>query len=317
MSWKRGNRLRLVTDDIAPPRTREIFDDVRKCLGLPTVPVLYRAYAAAPEFLELHWQAFRPVVETRQFFLLSARLAAECYTRAHNYFEIPALRWRESGAHADGVLSISQVLDYYQYLDPLLLLIAATQMQAFEGPIGESHAPRDSAQHSTFPVAPALLKEKEATSAVQRVWDERRRILDLAFVSDEHHALACWPEGYLEYWSAIKHLLRSPLFADCQYRIAESAYGLARELPVKVEMEISQVIDAGIDSEQVSLLVRIHEALVQGLTGLMIDITFARIGCEGGTRSGVTPSPQTRSDPAPAQKPPATEPSTSSPTRAA
>jgi len=47
MRWKRGNRLRLIREDAAPPRTREIFDDVRQRLGLPAVPAVYRAYAAA------------------------------------------------------------------------------------------------------------------------------------------------------------------------------------------------------------------------------------------------------------------------------
>jgi len=82
MRWKRGNRLRLVSEDEAPSRTRKIFDEVRRDLGLPVVPVLYQAYAVFPEFLELHWEAFRPVVQSRQFFQLGARLAAETYTRA-------------------------------------------------------------------------------------------------------------------------------------------------------------------------------------------------------------------------------------------
>ena len=52
---------------------------------LPVLRFLYQAYAAYPEFLEIHWQAFRPAVQSRQFFLCGARLAAESYTRVHNY----------------------------------------------------------------------------------------------------------------------------------------------------------------------------------------------------------------------------------------
>lgn len=313
MRWKRGSRLGLIEEAEASPRTRQIFAELRQSLGLPAVPTLYRAYAAFPEFLELHWQTFRPVLASREFFLLGARLAAESYTRAHNYFEIPALPWDQAPALTVGALPIPQVLDYYQYLDPLLLLIAATQMQAFEGPRGQTHKALDHAQHSVFPVAPCLLQDSEADPAIQQAWAERRRILDLAFLSDEHRALACWPQFYLEYWSALKTLLRSPLYADCQYRIGESAYSLARELPLPVETGFSQLLDAGLDSEQVSSLVHIHEAFVEALTGLLLDITFARIGCEGGTRSGSDGARARDNAEGPASQPPRA----SSPTRAA
>jgi len=308
MRWKRGNRLRLIADSEAPPRTRAIFDELRHSLGMPTVPALYRAYAAFPAFLELHWQAFQPVLASRQFFLLGARLAAESYTRAHSYFAIPSL----SSYAAGGALPIAQVLDYYQYLDPLVLLIASAQMQAFDGGIGQPELVADAAHHAVFPVAPCQLADTQASPAVQRVWDERRRILHLAFVSEEHRALACWPEFYLDYWSTLKQLLPSPIYADCQYRIGDSACSFTRELPGRIETDVSQLLDAGLDSEEVSSLARIHEALVGALTGVLLDITVARIACEGGSRGS---SLSTSESIAPKQPP--TGVSASPPTRAA
>jgi len=41
---------------------------VKAALGMPYVSLLYKAYAAYPKFLDLHWQAFKPVVETQEFF---------------------------------------------------------------------------------------------------------------------------------------------------------------------------------------------------------------------------------------------------------
>jgi|HubBroStandDraft_3_1064219.scaffolds.fasta_scaffold59106_3 hypothetical protein len=282
MGWKRGNRLRLVSEDDAPPRTREIFEEICHSLGLPSVPILYQAYAAFPQFLELHWRAFRPALQSRQFFMLGARMAAESYTRAHNYFEIAALTMYESHPDVSPKLPISQVLDYYQYLDPLLLLISAAQMQAFEGPVGEN-GNFEPANHPDFPVPPCLLNLEQVSPAVQRTWDERRRILDVAVVSDEHRALACWPDFYREYWAVLKSILRSPVYADCQYRIGESALCLVAELPVQVETGVAQLLDAGMDGEELCSLVRINEAFMQAMTGLVLDVTFARIGCEGGT----------------------------------
>jgi hypothetical protein len=282
MRWKGGNRLRLVREEEAPARTREIFEAVRHSLGLPSVPLLYQAYAAFPTFLELHWKAFQPAIQSRQFFTLGARMAAESYTRAHNYFKIGALTVYESRPDVLSKMPVSQVLDYYQYLDPLLLLTSAAQMQAFQGPVGEVGGP-EPANHPDFPVAPCLLNEEQASPAVQRAWGERRRILEVAFVSDEHRALACWPDFYRDYWSVLKSILQSPVYADCQYRIGESALSLAAELPMPVETSVSQLLDAGMDEEELSSLIRINEAFMQAMTGLVLDVTVARIGCDGGT----------------------------------
>ena len=283
MRWRRGNHLKLVDEAEAPPRTREIFDEVRHSLGLPVVPSLYQAYAAYPGFLEIHWQAFRPAVRSRQFFLLGARLAAESYTRVHNYFDVDSLASRELHCNGTAGPSLAQALDYYQYLDPLLLLIASAQMQAFEGPAGSEQIASEPAQHPTFPVSPRLLNDAEATPAQHRMWGERRRLLELAFISDEHRAMACWPGFYQEYWRALQELMRSPLFTDCQYRIGESAFGLARELPARLETSVPQLLEAGLTDEEVASLAHINEAFGLALSGLILDITFARVACEGGT----------------------------------
>ncbi|MGB9255116.1 MAG: halocarboxylic acid dehydrogenase DehI family protein, partial [Candidatus Korobacteraceae bacterium] len=292
MRWKRGSRLRLISEADASPRTREIFCEVRERLGLPVVPLLYQAYAVFPEFLELHWQSFRPLLESRQFFVLGARLAAECYTRAHNYFAVDGLAGYEVEPAANVTLPLTQVLDYYQYLDPFLLLITAAQMQAFEGAAGEPGDATDNARHASFLVAPRLLSDGEAAAAVQRIWSERRRIVELAFASDEHRALACWPEFYQRYWAGLKSVLQSPLYADGQYRLGESALKLAHELPVPVDTSIPQLLEAGLDNDQVYSLVRVNEAFMQALTGLLLDITFARIGLEGGNRKVASETPE-------------------------
>lgn len=280
MRWKRGHRLKLVGDSEASGRTREIFREVRQSLGTPAVPMLYRAYAVCPKFLEIHWEAFRPAVRSRRFFLLGARLAAESYTRVHNYCDVPPLPRREASRDAAAGLSISQALDYYQYLDPLLLLITAAQMQTFEEPIGQPLGDVEPALHPEFILAPPLVRDENADPALQPSWQERNRILELAFISDEHRALAYWPDFYVEYWAALKELLQSPVYADCQYRLADSALSMAAELPGPVDTTVSQLLDAGLTDQQVTTIARVNQAFMQALTGLVLDMTFARIGLE-------------------------------------
>jgi halocarboxylic acid dehydrogenase DehI len=282
MRWKRGNRLRLIGEGEAPPRTREIFDEVRQSLGVPTVPALYQAYAVFPQFLEMHWPVFRPAIQSRQFFSLGARLAAESYTRAHSYLEVGSLTvWDDSVPTAH--LSLGQVLDYYQFLDPLLLLISSAQMQAFEGPVGGKGV-AEAPLHPLFQAAPALAMDEDANASVQRIWTERRRLLEVAFTSDEHRALAVWPQFYREYWACLRKSITSPVYADTQYRIGESAWTMVHELPVRVETASAQLLENGMEVEDLASLMRINQAFMQALAGLVLDVTFARIACDGGTR---------------------------------
>jgi hypothetical protein len=284
MKWKKGNRLRLVSEAEAPAPTRAIFAEVRHCLGVPAIPLLYQAYASVPLFLELHWRAFQAVLQTRKFFVLADRLAAEAYTRAQSYFDVPDRRQDYVALRADEAEpALPYVLDYYQYLDPLLLLITVAQMQAFDGTLGQPASEMRSQDRRNFPVVPRLAPENGESPAIGKIWEERRRFLRLPFVPEEHRALAMWPELYQRCWAALQPVTQSPLYTDCQFRIGESAWGLVQELPVTVETDISTLLDAGLSDEQVSSLSRINESLMSAFTALLLDVTFTRISLEGGS----------------------------------
>lgn len=303
MRSKKGSRLRLVSEAEASPEVRAIFDEVRHALGVPVVPVLYQAYAAVPRFLELHWQAFRPALQRRQFFHMGERLAAEVYTRSQSYFEIPGLRMQPDlgGEAADAeAFPLARALEYYQYLDPLLLMVTVTQMQAFDGPVGCSEPDGVAGGHRMFALAPDLAGLDFGTASVQGIWEERRRSLDLPFVPEEHRAAAMWPTLYQQCWGALKDVVASPLYADCQFRIGESAWLLVRDLPVQIETEIPRLIEAGITDDEICSLARINEWFIAAFTGLLLDVTFLRIACEGGSHAARHPEPVSQREPVPA-----------------
>jgi hypothetical protein len=290
MRLKKGSRLKLVSEAEAAPPVRAIYDDVRHALGVSAVPILYQAYAAIPKFLELHWEALRPALQTRKFFQLGERLAAEAYTRAQSYFAIPDLRrLHESDVtNASGdseIRSLLRVLGYYQHLDPLLMLITVSQMQAFEGVVGSPEEYVETDFPMSVALSPELADVDQAGAALQGIWNERRRTLELAFVPEEHRAAAMWPRIYQQCWSAVKELVASPLYADCQYRLGESAWALVGELPVQIESEISFLIEGGLSGEEISFVARVNESLIGAFTGMLLDVTFMRIACEGGSKT--------------------------------
>jgi hypothetical protein len=249
---------------------------------------LYQAYAAVPTFLKLHWEALRPALHTKKFFGMGERLAAEAYTRAQSYFAIPDVSGlgRATNEHRAAEMdSLVHALEYYQYLDPLLILITVAQMQAFDGVVGsvDEQAERGSPRLNTL--APELADPERPAPVLQRLWEERRRALDLAFVPDEHRAAAMWPGIYQPCWTALRDLVASPLYADCQYRIGESAWGLVSDLPVQIETDITRLLEAGLTDEEISYSARVNESLIGAFTGMLLDVTFMRIACEGGSRT--------------------------------
>src|SRR5262249_49345668 len=153
--------------------------------------------------------------------------------------------------------ALTQSLEYYQYLDPLLILITVAQMQAFDGVVGSVDEKAERFSPRGMASAPKLADLERPAPALQRIWEERRRALDLAFVPDEHRAAGVWPGIYQPCWTALRDLVASPLFADCQYRIGESAWGLVGDLPVQIETDITRLLEAGLTDDEVSYCARL------------------------------------------------------------
>ena len=139
MPEKRG-KLLLLREKEAQGRTLEIFEEMKQALGIPFVPVLYRALAAHPEFLDQHWKAFSSLASHQQFFQFADRLRGEAYTRMHNYFQIKDLcepltemSFSEGAKH-----QLGDVIELFNYVNPLLLVIVSAQLFALEQPVGQS-----------------------------------------------------------------------------------------------------------------------------------------------------------------------------------
>src|SRR5262245_60986507 len=157
MPLKKGRPV-LIREHEATEDVKPIFNDIKEALGVPLVNVIFQAYAAHPKFLELHWKAAKPVVETHEFFTLAERLRAEAYTRMHNYFAIPDLcaRMTDLSFSAGARHELTDVVELFNYNNPLLLLLAAAQMQAFDKTVGTATQTRP-ALHPVIKEKPVLV----------------------------------------------------------------------------------------------------------------------------------------------------------------
>src|ERR1051325_10739024 len=113
MPWRKGNRLRLVSEQPADEATRAIYADIRRTLGLPALQLFYPALGVYPTFLRLHWEAVRPVAASQQLFDAASCLRADAYTRAHNYFELPDLSAHARRPIPDAKTVLGEIVDAY------------------------------------------------------------------------------------------------------------------------------------------------------------------------------------------------------------
>src|SRR5262249_9060281 len=179
----RKSRFKLVREEDAPAPIREIFDDIKRTLGVPHVNLLFQAYAAIPGFLERHWQAFGPMLARQRFFDLAERLRAEAYTSLHNYFSVPDLMAEMTQVSDDDRREIASVVDLFHYNDPPLLLLAAAQLCAFDPCALDGGGAPGTVEHPAYAQRAVLIDEDKAQPPVRKIFDDMKRALDIPYVN--------------------------------------------------------------------------------------------------------------------------------------
>ena len=289
MNWKR-HKLRLVTEKQARGRTREIFDEIRQAMGVPHVNRIFQALASFPAFFELFWKTAKPLLHTQEFFSFSERIAAEAYTRMHNYFSVPALGAKTSemdfspGARAE----LEESAELYHYNCSVLLLLSAALVQAFENPGTEATNKATSVVvHPIFSKRPILVEEETAPPATRRIYDDIKRTLGTPFVSSPYLHFARWPDFLSVYWEALKPLLKTPLYEQNRLALRDSALNLAAALPQPLQLSTAQLEETGIPRDDITAVVHLADSFLDLLSKQMLNVAFAKIGLEDGGRSEV------------------------------
>ncbi|MGH9570173.1 MAG: halocarboxylic acid dehydrogenase DehI family protein, partial [Candidatus Angelobacter sp.] len=261
MPWKR-HKLRAIKESQADLATSEIYSEIKQALGIPHVNMIFQVLASFPKFLPLFWNAARPLIDTREFFSSADRLGAEAYTRMHNYFSIPDLRGKveemqfSSGAERE----LKDVVELYHYDYPVLLLLCAAQIQAFENP-------EASVRQATSPAGPPqlsdraiLVDEENAPAPTRKIYEDIKRTLGTPFLNTCYINFGRWPDFLREYWDQLKPVMATPQYQQHCSAIRDSALALASELPQPLQLSASEMEEAGIARDDLSTIVQTTES---------------------------------------------------------
>lgn len=285
MEW-RHHKFHLVAEGQADESIREIYAEAKQLLSLPFVPLLFEALASYPTFLERFWQAAKPMIRTEEFFSAAERLGAEAYTRIHNYFNVPDLRVRiaelQFSPGAQNELWGAVELYFYGY--PVLLLLSASLDQTFENPV---HAPHDGtfpAQPPAHPGRPILVPEDVAPPSTRRIYEEIRQRLGTPFLETAYASFGRWPEFLQTFWTMLKPLMETPVYEQHRMALHDSALTLAASLPVPLQVPLEEMDEHQLSNRELQELAQLAELFVRLQSAQVLNMAFAKIGLEGGTR---------------------------------
>jgi hypothetical protein len=288
MAWKR-QKLRLVPEVEADSEILEIYAEIKHALGLPYVNPMFQALAAYPKYFKTLWKALSPDLETGEFFSLAKRIAAEAYTRVHNYLNVPNLsrKVQEMEFSPGAQEELRDVIDLYLYNNSVLLLIAAAQMQGFENPGAVARPASVPAEHPSHPERPVLVDERHAPPETRRIYDDIKKTMGTPVLNTSYINFGRWPDFLREYWAGLKPVMLTPIYEQNRIAIRNSGMGLATELPRPLQLSPTQLEEVGVSHGDLDAVIHINDFFLEQLSKQLLNISFAKIGLEGGAHTTV------------------------------
>ena len=83
-------------------------------------------------------------------------------------------------------------------------------------------------------------------------------------------------------------MISSPLFGENKHALRDSALALATDLPNAPQLTVEHMQEADLGADEISAAIHITEEFLDLLSGLILNIAFAKIGLEGGNRPAIS-----------------------------
>lgn len=230
-------------------RVAGIVDEVRLALRAPIAPTpITRIAEAAPGYLEVVWPRVVSSVEAAGFLGSALYLADMALTEVEAVYEPVMTRdaLRAAGVRDDEVAAILDVVDWFHYGQPQLLLLLAALAEAFGrdrvGGYGKPE-PRGVTERERAHLALELRLAPPDAGLLPEI----AAALNLDAAPDLYRAVAAWP-GYLDVaWEELQHLAAYPPFRRRGRGLYFYARSGARFLAEPLEADAAALRAAGLD----------------------------------------------------------------------
>jgi len=225
-----------------------IADEVRAALRAPIVPSpIMRLVEAAPGYLDVVWPRVASSVGTAGFLGSALYLADMALTEVEAVYEPVLTRdaLREAGVRDDDIAALLDVVDWFHYGQPQLLLLLAALAEAFGrdrvGGYGKAE-PRAVTERERAHLALDLRLATPGAGLLPEI----AAALNLDAAPDLYRAVAMWP-AYLDVaWEELQHLAAYPPFRRRGRGLYFYARSGARFLAEPLEADSKALCAAGL-----------------------------------------------------------------------
>ena len=113
--------MKLISEEEATGKVKEIFGEIKEQLGIDFVPNLYRAMAPVPEYLEAQWHKTKAIMQrpgkldrlTREIIAVAVSAVNGC----HYCIEVHTAATRKLGLDDEGITELITVVDLFSGLN--------------------------------------------------------------------------------------------------------------------------------------------------------------------------------------------------------
>lgn len=121
-------QISLISENAAPARVKTIYEEIKKTLGIPIVPSLFKAMGAKPDYLEATWNQFKSIMVTGELTRREKELVALAVSATNNckyciHAHTAALKGL--GINEEGILELMAVVglfnNFNKFLDGLMI----------------------------------------------------------------------------------------------------------------------------------------------------------------------------------------------------
>jgi Halocarboxylic acid dehydrogenase DehI len=289
MPWNR-NKLRMVSESEAEGETARIYLELKETLGIPHVSMAFRMLAAFPRFFSLFWKCAQPMLETGEFFTAADQIRIQGYNQMKTGFTVPDLRAKlvEFEFTLRAQEELRDVVELYEYVNPVLLLVMAALKQGLEHPevVTQKHGTLP-VQHLRHPSRPILVDERLAPEPTRKLYDDIKKTMGTPYLNTSYITFGRWPDFLSEYWAALKPIIGTAGYEKERLALRAFALQAASELPEAIHLSRSTLDKAGVSNEERNMAVQAVNFFLDLLGKQVLNIAFAKVGLEGGARSAV------------------------------
>jgi hypothetical protein len=223
--------LQEIPETASTGSVAEVYEGLRRTLGVPFVAFVYRALAVEPGRLERIWADLLPNMTSAYMREAADELAV--VTRYRDVNPVPVVALAVSGFD---VGRVAATLDGFRRVNSANLLVVHALLEGVDGRVAPAERAIDEAG-TPEPMLP-IPEMASFPEEVRALLDE----MSISFAGDERpalipsllRALATYPCLLALIWATLRPLVEHGEFRSAAGRVSDRAASLARELPYRV-----------------------------------------------------------------------------------